>query len=103
VSDDSVAWLVQEGEDLLDVSSVGLYEFLELQTDPDVARRALDRVLASGGVELYEMRWPDPAHVRPIASFPADAWQKPGTDGTYVALDRKSGAPTPGSAAWGLA
>jgi hypothetical protein len=96
MSDETVDWLVQEVNDLLDVSSVGLYEFLELLADSDlpederrqVAHRALDRLVAAGGVGLYEMRWPDSGHVRPTA---AAVWRRPDPGNTtYVAVDRES-------------
>jgi hypothetical protein len=99
VSDETVDWLVQEVNDLLDVSSVGLYEFLELLADSSlpegerrrVAQRALDRLVSAGGVGLYEMRWPQPGHLRPTD---AAVWRRPGPgDATYVAIDRESGAP----------
>lgn len=99
MTDEMVDWLVQEVSDLLDVSSVGLYEFLELLNDPGselpvdrrepVARRALERVLASGA-DLYWMRWPDAEHLGrvPAAELPPDLWHRPGADGRYVAVDR---------------
>jgi len=99
VSDETVDRLVQEVSDLLDVSSVGLYEFLELQKDPDVARRALDRLLSDQSVGLYEMRWPNSGHVRRLHDLPSDPWRTPAPDGTYFAIDRESGAPDAGNAA----
>jgi hypothetical protein len=105
VSDETVDWLVQEVNDLLDVSSVGLYEFIELLADSGlpaeerrhIAQGALDRLVAAGGVGLYEMRWPESEHVRPTAAV---IWRRPDRDdATYVALDRESGAPANGDAA----
>lgn len=99
-TDQTVDWLVQEVNDLLDASSVGLYEFMELLNDPDqqlstgereeVARRALERVLSDGGVELHWMRWPDSDNLGVIspADLPADPWRGPDEDGRYLALDR---------------
>jgi hypothetical protein len=100
MTDPTVDWLVQEVNDLLDASSVGLYEFLELLNDPDqqlsvgerreVARRALERILSGGGVELHWMRWPDSDNlgVVSLAELPADPWRGPDEDGRYLALDR---------------
>jgi hypothetical protein len=93
-------WLVQEVNALLDASSVGLYEFMELLNDPDqqlsaaerreIARRALERILSGGGVALYRKRWPDSDNlgVVSLAKLPADPWRRPGQDGQYLALDR---------------
>jgi hypothetical protein len=93
-------WLVQEVNDLLDASSVGLYEFMELLNDPDqqlsagerrqVARRALQRILSGGGVALHLMRWPDSESLGVIspAELPADPWRGPDEDPQYLALDR---------------
>ena len=100
MTDPTVDWLVQEVNDLLDVSSVGLYEFLELLNDPDqelsvgerreVARRALERILSGGSVELHWMRWPDSDNLGVVlpAELPADPWRGPDEDGRYLALDR---------------
>ncbi|HEV7965382.1 MAG TPA: hypothetical protein VGP57_22745 [Actinoplanes sp.] len=93
-------WLVQEVNDLLDASSVGLYELMELLDDPDqqlsagerreIARRALERILSGGGVALYRKRWPDSDNlgVVSLAELPADPWRGPDQDGQYLALDR---------------
>jgi hypothetical protein len=85
--------LVQEADDLLEVSSVGLYELIELldgEDGPEFARLALERILARGGVELQWMRWPafDSLGTISPADLPADPWQPPGEDGRYLALDR---------------
>jgi hypothetical protein len=69
VNSDTVDWLVQEIRDLLDVSSVGLHEFMWMLNAPDQqlsmgerkahARQALERLMAEPGVELTWMRWPE--------------------------------------------
>ncbi|HEV7962530.1 MAG TPA: hypothetical protein VGP57_08340 [Actinoplanes sp.] len=99
-TDQTVDWLVQEVNDLLDASSVGLYEFMELLNDPDqqlsagerreVARRALERILSGGGVELHWMRWPESDNLGVVspAELPADPWRGPDEDGRYLVLDR---------------
>jgi hypothetical protein len=100
LTDQTVEWLVQEVRDLLDASSVGLYEFMELLDDPDrplsasarqdIARRALERILADDDVELRWMRWPDSENrgTVPSADLPPDPWLGPGDDGRYLALAR---------------
>lgn len=95
----TVDWLVQEVHDLLDVSSVGLYEFIELLTDPswpmpaerrvEVAGQALRRLLDEQGVELRWMRWPsfeDQGAVT-LADLPTDPWGFD-EDGRYLAITR---------------
>lgn len=100
MTDQIVDWLVQEVNDLLDASSVGLYEFMEFLNDPDqqlpaderrkVARQALERILSEDGVELQWMRWPDSGNLGTvsIADLPPDPWRGPDEDGRYLALDR---------------
>jgi len=100
MTDQTVDWLVREVSDLLDASSVGLYEFMELLNDPDqqlsagerreIARRALERILSQGGVELRWMRWPESGNLGTVsaAELPPDPWLGPGEDGRYLALDR---------------
>ncbi|WP_157546382.1 hypothetical protein [Hamadaea tsunoensis] len=100
-SPDTVTWLVQEITDLLDVSPVGLYEFLDQLNAPDqtlsiderrqVVRQALDRILADDPqAALVELKWPDSAPLRHVdaAELPADAWNPPGDSGTFIAVDR---------------
>ncbi len=97
---DTVDWLVREVHDLLDVSSVGLYEFMWMLNTPDqelsseerkaLARRALERLLAEPGVELTRMRWPEweaQGNLR-LDELPDDPWQDPDEDGQYIALNR---------------
>jgi hypothetical protein len=97
---EKVDWLVQEINDLLDVSSVGLYEFMNLLNDPDdpipieerltVARQALERILASENVGLYWMQWPDFDHRGALSSadLPEDPFSGPDQHGRYIAIDR---------------
>jgi hypothetical protein len=99
----TVDWLVQEISDLLDVSDVGLYEFMEFLNDPDkplptdekrlIARQALDRILSEGGVEMHRVRWPksDDRGTVSAAELPADPWRPPDENGDYIAIDRSGG------------
>jgi hypothetical protein len=98
----SVDALVQEIKDLLDVSRVGVYEFMDWLDEPDpdsaadtreaVARAALQRLLDEGGVEMHWTRWPglDDLGAVSIADLPANPWRGPDddNDGRYIALDR---------------
>ena len=98
-----VDWLVREINDLLDVSSVGLYEFLEFLNDPElplplderheIADRALQRIRGAGGVELRWMQWPRGNSLGP-AELPADHWRGFDENGRYLALERVT-APGP--------
>jgi hypothetical protein len=100
MSEETVNWLVQEIQDLLDVSSVGLYEFMCMLNTPDQrlsdaerksqAEKALRRLLAEPGVELVQLRWPDWTRTSKLTfdELPADPWREPDDDGLYVALDR---------------
>ena len=98
-----VDWLVQEINDLLDVSSVGLYEFLDFLNDPElplalderhkIADLALNRILGAGGVELHWMRWPRGDNLG-TAELPVDRWRGFDEGGRYLALER-TGAPGP--------
>ena len=93
-------WLYQEVHDLLDVSSVGLYEFLDLLRTPghdvpperrrDVATAVLKRLLAEPGTELRRLRWPDFDSLGSVdvIELDADSWNAPDDDGMYVAIDR---------------
>jgi hypothetical protein len=100
MSDPTVEWLVQEMSDLLDAGSVGLYEFVDQLNDPArpmpldqrkvIARRALDDFISRGDIEIQWRRWADAgslSSVRPD-DLPADPWQPPGDDGTYLAIKR---------------
>lgn len=93
-------WLVQEVSDLLDASSVGLYEFIELLDDPEqplptdkmraVAGQALGHLLDQRGVRLHWMRWPAEDDLGAISrdELPADPWQGFDEDGRYLAISR---------------
>jgi hypothetical protein len=99
-NDETVTWLVQEIHDLLDVSSVGLYEFLWQLNTPDqtlsldqrrqVARQALEILLAAGDVTIVRLRWPEakPLSELSMSELPESAWNDPDDDGYYIGLDR---------------
>jgi hypothetical protein len=94
-----VEWLVQEVDSLLDMSNVGLYEFLWMQrgrnpnTGEDEMRRhaedALRLLLAAGRGRLVWLKWPDqqPVDEPPISEPGAHDWEDP-NEGPYLALTR---------------
>ncbi len=96
----TVDWLVQEIHDLLDVSSVGLYEFMWTLNTPDqtlsiderkaLARRALEKLLQGPGIELTWMRWPEWTSLGTVTldQLPPDPWDDPDDNGMYIALNR---------------
>jgi len=100
MTSDTVTRLVQEVQDLLDVSSVGLYEFLWILNTPDqqlslderkaVAWRALQRLMSEPGVALARMRWPQWENLGEVSldGLPADPWNEPDENGIYLALNR---------------
>jgi hypothetical protein len=100
MSAETTDWLTQEVRDLLDVSSVGLYEFLDLLRKPElelstderqqVARQALERLMAEPGMRLERLRWPNWEHLGNLRldELPADLWHPPDEDGIYLAIDR---------------
>jgi hypothetical protein len=100
MNNDMVDWLAQEVRDLLDVSSVGLYELIWMLNTPDqklsederkaVARGALERLLSEPGVRLTRMRWPgwEELGALTLGELPADPWTEPDENGSYVALNR---------------
>jgi hypothetical protein len=100
MTEKTVEWLVQEVNDLLDVSSVGLYELMNLLNDPEdpmppeeramLARQALEQILAHEGVGLYWMQWPEYTHhgTLSIEDLPEDPFGTPNEHGRYVAIDR---------------
>ena len=65
---DRLTWLTQEVSDLLDVSSVGIYEFIWLlrgrypdigQTESrEIAEHALNRLIIGGKGRLFQLEWP---------------------------------------------
>jgi|tagenome__1003787_1003787.scaffolds.fasta_scaffold20788726_2 hypothetical protein len=96
----TVDWLVQEVRDLLDVSNVGLYEFMDILNGVDsalpdenkksIAWQALLRILGDEDVVMYRTRWPSAGNLGDIsrADLPPDPWSPPGADGSYLAIDR---------------
>ncbi|WP_162907969.1 hypothetical protein [Allorhizocola rhizosphaerae] len=86
--------------DLLDVSAVGLYEFMWLLNKPELqlgaeerescARMALERLLADPRVRLVKLRWPQPDILEELTlnELPEPRWAEPAEDGTYFALHR---------------
>jgi hypothetical protein len=99
-NDETVRQLVQEIRDLLDVSTVGLYEFLwqlntpgqtlSLEQRRHVARQALEVLLAEGDLAIVELRWPEakPLGKLSLNQLSESAWNDPDDDGYYVGLDR---------------
>ncbi|PZS17247.1 MAG: hypothetical protein DLM57_08825 [Pseudonocardiales bacterium] len=99
MSADLVEWLVQEVEDLLDVSAVGLYEFVWLQRGRDAnagegemrrhAAQALGRLLQDNRVHLVWLRWPsaEPVEGPAIGNPGPSDWDDVGS-GPYLALKR---------------
>jgi hypothetical protein len=100
VNEDVPGWLVQEVSDLLDSSSVGLYEFIWLLRGaypevPDAqlrswAEQALGRLLDEGGGHLVLQKWPSEEAIGaapPHPGTPGD-WSDPAQDRPYVALTR---------------
>jgi hypothetical protein len=91
--------LLAEIDDLLDVSSVGLYEFIWIlrTTYPGTqekqlrqwARDALAQLIASGEVRLVLLQWPsqDPVGV-PSTEITDGDWADPQAGVPYVAVDR---------------
>jgi|HubBroStandDraft_1064217.scaffolds.fasta_scaffold1813481_1 hypothetical protein len=100
MNDDAPGWLVQEVNDLLDVSSVGLYEFIWLLRGeyPDApeaqlrswAEEALGRLLDDNQGHLVSQIWPseDPIGAAPGHPDTANDWSEPTADRPYVAITR---------------
>ncbi len=100
VNEDVPGWLVQEVSDLLDVSSVGLYEFIWLLRGayPDVpdaqlrswAEKALGRLLDEGNGHLVLQKWPSEEAIGAATRHQStpDDWSDPAEDRPYVALTR---------------
>lgn len=100
MTDKRVAWLVREVRDLLDASSVGLYEFIWLlrsmqpsvvtQDFDDIAEQALRQLLSDGTGRLVLLTWPSPdseGEADPEALSASD-WEDPRQGEPYVALAR---------------
>jgi hypothetical protein len=96
--DDDVSWLAREVKDLLDVSSVGLYEFIWLlrarrpgmpvDESRIIAEAALQRLLSDGVGRLVLLTWPsdEPGGSASFSALrPAD-WDDPQRGIRYVAL-----------------
>lgn len=100
VTADAPGWLVQEVSDLLDASSVGLYEFIWLLrgtypgASPDELRawaaEALRRLLAEDQGQLVLQEWPSDSVLpgAPAYSNSAADWADPAADRPYLALSR---------------
>ena len=106
-NDKTVHSLVQEIHDLLDVSTVGLYEFLWQLNTPgqtlsieqrrQIARQALEVLLAEGDLTIVELRWPEakPLGELSLNQLSDSAWNDPDSDGYYVGLDRSEAGNAP--------
>jgi hypothetical protein len=100
VKEDAPGWLVQEVSDLLDASSVGLYEFIWLlrgaypdATDTQLrswAEEALRRLLDDSHGQLVLQKWPseDAIGAAPRHQNTANDWSEPTADRPYVAITR---------------
>lgn len=98
--EDVVEWLVREVSDLLDVSSVGLYEFIWLlrsrqpgMTDDErrvIADLALRQLFSSEPVRLILLTWPnhDPEGEVGLEAVRASDWNDPPEGGPYMAVKR---------------
>lgn len=97
---DPVDWLVQEVTDLLDSSSVGLYEFIWLLRgaypeagEPELrlhAANALKRLRETSRGDLVSLKWPAEDIVEgviPDELRPAD-WENPREGEDYLAIAR---------------
>jgi hypothetical protein len=98
MTEETVTWLVGEVRDLLDVSGVGLYEFIWLLRgrQPDlattdgrtIAEEALRQLLSNGAGKLVLLVWPSQdvhgdADTETLA--PSD-WDDPRQGEPYVAI-----------------
>lgn len=100
MSEDTAGWLAGEVSDLLDASSVGLYEFIWLlrgaypdATDAQLrgwAGEALRQLLDDGQGQLVLRRWPSEeaiATTPPLRTGDED-WSEPVQDRPYLAITR---------------
>jgi hypothetical protein len=98
---DVSGWLVQEVSDLLDTSSVGLYEFIWLLrgAHPNASQEelrswaavALRQLLKDNRGQLVLLEWPSEDAIEgvPLAVNPADDdWDQPQPDRPYMAITR---------------
>lgn len=99
MTDEDVAWLIDEIDESLDVGQVGLYEFIwalrsrhpnaPIETLRPVAQRALERMRETDDIVLIKLVWPS-FHV---AAWPAwseldeNSWADAGKD-PYFAIAR---------------
>jgi hypothetical protein len=95
-----VTWLETEVLDLLDASSVGLYEFIWILRGHEppvsgeaaraVAEQALDELLADGEGRLVLLVWPseDAVDTTERGALTADDWVDPSAGKPYVAIVR---------------
>jgi hypothetical protein len=100
MTEDSVGWLVREVRDLLDASSVGLYEFIWLLRSEQpslavderqkIAGEALRRLLSDGAGRLVLLTWPshDSEGDADPSTFDVVNWDDPSQGEPYVALAR---------------
>lgn len=99
MTDDSVALLVQEVEDLLPAGRVGLYEFmwiLHSEKVPgsraqhrEIARDALDRLIKDGG-KLITLVWAQPGSEEDLKRDVRDEdFDDPQQNIPYVAITRE--------------
>lgn len=89
-------WLVREVSDLLESSTVGLYEFVGIvrgafpDMSDDEARRwsadAVKQLLEQGRGRLVLLRWPSDDIVGTIARFDESAWEEPTATQPYAAI-----------------
>ena len=99
MNNDPVDALVQDVHDLLDTSSVGLYEFLWIlrgmdiestdDTLSDLAVKALRRLLVDSQHRLVQLKWPSEDLVGTVAPDyevrPTD-WDDPRDQEPYIAI-----------------
>ena len=101
MTDDPVRLLVQEVDDYLEVSAVGLYEFIWILRGNKVegsfdqlvhyAEQALRVLLENEQNRLVQLAWPDQ---EPIAELQRESqphdFDEPTEDAPYVAMARKA-------------
>jgi hypothetical protein len=102
----TVQGLVREIHDLLDASTIGLYEFLWQLNTPgqtfsneqrrQIAPQALEALLADGDLAIVRLRWPEtqPLGELNLNQLTETAWDDP-DDGNYIGLNRTNTGNTP--------
>lgn len=96
---DLLGWLIGEVRDLLDVSSVGLYELPQiLEGSPvpldraariAVAKEAVEALISDGGATLVCLNWPSDRPIRrglDLRDFGSEVWQLQEGNSHHVAL-----------------